>query len=479
MQQRPLKLFNQCLVSGAFPKQWKEGKIIPLPKDARATFCGPNSRPISILPVLSKLLEKIVFKQVQDYFYDYNLTTMYQHAYRAGHSTCTALTQMSDDWLKSIDDSMLVGTVLLDFSAAFDVIDHDILISKLSSYGFKSSAILWFRSYLSARSQRVYFNGALSNSKDLYCGIPQGSCLGPLLFSVFTNDMPYAISKANLTMYADDSTLYYAAPTSVELSQVLSSELSIIYEWIKNNKLILNISKTMSIIFGSNYRLSNNPKINLQIDGQTIQQVRTVKLLGLWLDSTLSWSEHIDKVVGKMGRAVAITRKCVPFLTSNLFRQVVCSLVLCHLDYCSVVWSSASNVLIQKLQVAQNKAARLVLGCSYRASVTDMHVRLGWLNVKERLSAILLKQFHRVINTHTPTFFYKNITCNSSNHSYSTRGASDGQITLPRPNSNSMKRAAFYRSVTLWNSLPNIIRQISDKVHFKRKLNLYMRNQSI
>lgn len=219
-------IFNKCLISGVCPKLWKEGKIIPLPKDTKSTFCGPNSRPISILPILSKLLEKIVFKQVQDYFSHNDLTTMFQHAYRSGHSTCTAMTQMSDSWLTSIDDSMLVGTILLDFSAAFDVIDHGNLISKLISYGFTSTAIKWFTSYLSERSQRVYFNGALSCSKSLDCEVPQGSCLRPLLFSIFTNDMPYVLSKATLTMFANDSTLYYAAPTCSELNQVLSCEVS-------------------------------------------------------------------------------------------------------------------------------------------------------------------------------------------------------------------------------------------------------------
>lgn len=125
-------------------------------------------------------------------------------------------------------------------------------------------------------------------------------------------------------------------------------EISKLYNWIKTNKLVLNISKTVSIIFGSKYRLSDNPKINLQVNSQNVQQVKKVKLLGLWLDSTLSWSDHINKVVAKMGRAVAVTRKCAHFLNSQLFSRVVCTLVLCHLDYCSVVWSAASSSHLKK-----------------------------------------------------------------------------------------------------------------------------------
>ena len=403
---------------------------------------------------------------------------MFQHAYRPSHSTCTAITQMYDSWLTSIDNSNLVGTVLLDFSAAFDVIDHNILISKLVNYGFKSSAIMWFRSYLSARSQRVYFNGALSSSRVLDCGVPQGSCLGPLLFSIFTNDMPYSINNANLTMYADDSTLYYAAPTCTELNHVLSNELSIIYNWIKTNKLVLNISKTICIIFGSNYRLSYNPKMNLQIEDQIIQQVKTVKLLGLWLDCALSWSDHVNKVVAKMGRAIAITRKCASFVTPLALHRIVCSLVLCHLDYCSVAWSSASKGLLGTLQVAQNRAARLVLGCSPRTSVVDMHKRLTWLTVEQRLSANLHLHFHKVIQTQTPRFIFNNIIYSSNVHTHSTRAASRGQMTLPRPKTNYMKKTVIDRSIAHWNSLPDDVSSIKGRACFKRMLRSHLQSHT-
>lgn len=230
----------------------------------------------------------------------------------------------------------------------------------------------------------------------------------------------------------------------------------------------------MSIIFGSKYRLSDNPKMNIQVNGQTIQQVKTVKLLGLWLDCTLSWSDHINKVVAKMGRAVAMTLKCAPFLNSQLFSRVVCTLVLCHLDYCSVVWSAASNCLLSKLQVAQNKAARLVLGCSSRTSVAEMHERLAWLMVKHRLSANILIYFHRIINTQTPKFLYDNIIYCSNTHSHYTRGAKSGQITLTLPKSDSMKRTVFYRSTVFWNNLPVVVREIKGKTGFKKRLRMYL-----
>ena len=213
------------------------------------------------------------------------------------------------------------------------------------------------RSYLTSRSQ-----SSLSNRRYVDCGIPQGSCLGPLLYSIFTNDLPLAVKQASLTMYADDSTLYYAASTCSELNQVLTVELNRVYDWIRSNKLVLNPSKTAAMLFGSSKKLAQESKLNLIIDGQHIQQVKKTKLLGVHLDGELSWSDHINKIAAKMGAGIGAARKFAPFLPPLLLNQIVCSLVLCHLDYCTGVWSSASKGLINKLQIMQNKAARLVLG---------------------------------------------------------------------------------------------------------------------
>ncbi len=195
---------------------WKESKIIPLLKKGKTDFSGSNCRPISILPILSKLLEKIIFKQILQYFRINGLFTNAQHGYRPGHSTSTALIQITDKWLACLDKK-LVGAVLLDYTAAFDVIDHDILIAKLKCYGFLLTALDWIGSYLSNRKQRVFHNGSFSEAKNINCGVPQGSCLGPLSFSIFINDLPYVVDKANIVMYADDSTMFSAAHTLTEL----------------------------------------------------------------------------------------------------------------------------------------------------------------------------------------------------------------------------------------------------------------------
>ena len=223
---------------------------------------------------------------------------------------------------------MLCGAVLLDFTAAFDVLEHKLLLEKLVCYGFKPSAATWMESSLINRSQRVFFNGSHSDSVLVESGIPQGSCLGPLMYSIFTNDLPQVLRSANLSMYADDTTVYASAKTAEELTVILNRELSSIGKWVLEKKMVLNLANRKSIIFGSNHSLRAEPEFRLCIDGISIKQVKVTKLLGVTLDDKLSWSKHINSIVNKMGKALAVVRRCRNHLTPDLRILVVSSLVL-------------------------------------------------------------------------------------------------------------------------------------------------------
>ena len=288
-------IFYRCLTNSSCPALWKEAKVIPLPKNKKATFSGANSRPISLLPVLSKILERIVFNQIQDYVINNELITKSQHAYRVGHSTNSAIVHMTDEWFKEIDNKIMVGTVMLHFSAAFYIIDHALLIAKLKCYGFADTTLSWMESYLSGRRQRVFFNGSLSVSKDVLCGVPQGICLGPLLFSIFTNDLPYVLEQRKVVMYVDESTLFCAASTCKELTDVLCKELQTVSDWVEENKLVLNITKTKCMVIGTRRKIARDSCLNLSMGGIPIEQVRNIKLLGIIIDDQLSWSDHIGQ----------------------------------------------------------------------------------------------------------------------------------------------------------------------------------------
>ena len=467
-------IFNQSLKWDVCPQVWKQAKIIPIPKNSKTNITGINSRPISILPVLAKMMEKCVFNQIQSYFSVNVLNSDFQHAYRNGLSTCTALTQLVDDCLMNADTKRLVGSVLLDFSAAFDIIDHNMLLDKLSCYGFTLSAVSWIKSYLSNRSQRVFYNGSLSDVKHIHCGIPQGSCLGPLLFTIFTNDMPLVLDRANIAMYSDDTTLYMSATNVEDLSVALNKELQCISEWVVNNKMILNISKTKSIIFGSQYMLKSKPKLNLYLRELEIEQVDEVKLLGVTLDSHLTWSTHIDNVTKKMGGGLSMIRRCAEFLTPTSAVQVIQALVISHLDYCPVVWSNAAKKDLHKLQIAQNKAARLALKCNIRLNTQLIHQNLSWLLVEQRLTASLAVFFRNICLNKKPNCLYTNIHYTCDRHQYKTRHVAMGRFTAPKPKTNAMKNTVMYRAMTFWNSLPLCITEIKDKRHFKKRLKHFL-----
>lgn len=463
-------IFNASIDKGIFPTSWKIAKVIPIRKNAKENLCAQNSRPISLLSVLSKILEKLITEQVKQFFRVNNLFTKFQHAYREGHSTATALTQMVDDCYNHIDNKKLVGAVLLDFSSAFDLLDHEILLEKLKSYGFSLLAVNWFESYLSGRKQSVFYNGSFSSLKELKCGVPQGSCLGPLLFSIFTNDLPLVLDHAKAVMYADDTTIYFPAASADALTETLNAELNSVVSWTNANRLVLNVLKTKTILFGSNIKLKENPKLKIVINSTTVSQVEDTKLLGVILDSTLKWSKHIEGMAAIMGRQLALIRSCSKYFPKDLFPLVIKTMVLSHLHYCSVVWSCASEKDMEKLQLVQNKAARIALNCSRYTSIQRMHRTLGWPLVKNKFNFALICFLRNIVVSKYPTVLYEKLFFSCVMHSVNTRHAAHGHFTLPVCNTTTGQKSVTFRGMKVWNSLPAHITDIANRNLFKKCL---------
>ena len=368
-------------------------------------------------------MEKIVYEQVQVYFDSNKLNTDFQHAYRHGHS-------------------------------AFDVIDPLLLLNKLKAYGFCATALRWMETYLTTRGQLVFFNGSFSNIHQINCGVPHGSCLGPLLFSIFINDLPLVLDQTKMAIYADDSTLWSADPLINNINIILDRELQWVANWVSDNKLVLNIAKTKSILIGSKHQLEAKPKLNLFIDNIHIEQVNEVKLLGITIDSALSWSKHIDNIVRRMGRGVAMVRRVSRYMTVEIRRQVLSAIVLSLLDYCFIVWSSTSKGDLEKLQKAQNKAARCALNCNYRTNISLMHIRLRWLTVCQRVSYVLLNFVRNLKALQAPCVLYRKLSSHYAQHDYSTRHATEERFILPCVNSGTIQKSVMYRAIVLWNEMP-------------------------
>jgi len=473
---RPLcYIINLSLITSEYPTAWKRAKVVPLPKSSTTRLSGPNSRPISLLPAFSKVMEKVVSSQISDYFRVNDLMSPYQHAYRKHHSTCTALLHLVDDWYRKIDQGNIVGVIFLDFSAAFDLVDHSFLLQKLACYGFSDTAVHWMNSYLAGREQCVHFNGTNSPFREVNCGVPQGSCLGPLLFTIFTNDLPFAVRETIPEMYADDTSAYTCSPSVETVTVNLQEDLNNICNWVRLNRLFLNANKTMCMLIGSRPKMSKKPKLTLFADGCPIQQVTTMKLLGSTLDECLTWDLHVEETIKKMARSLGAIRRSVAYLDQSLVKMLTETLTLQHLDYCAAVWASTTQKNITALQVMQNKAGRLTLGTN-RTPIKHMHNVLSWLTVSERLYVSSMCTLHKVLLAREPSLLYSRLHLVSGQHSYHTRHAARQNLRTEKPKTNSLKKSFTYRAASDWNKLSHELQTANTSRIFRRQLVKHMRD---
>ena len=330
-------IFNRSITCGIFPDEWKCSKVIPLFKQGER-FDLNNYRPISVTPIIAKVLERIVYNQLYGYLTMNNLISSQQSGFRSLHSTVTALLHATDNWAFNIDKGNINTVVFLDLKKAFDTVDHDILLSKLEAYGIKDSTYSFFKSYLNIRTQKCVVNGSISESKSLAFGIPQGTILGPLLFILYINDLPNCLENSEPQMYADDTHLTFAGNNVDIIEQKLNQDLISVSNWLVANKLTLNKSKTEFMVIGSRQRLGafdRSPA--LKIDNVLIKQVGSTKSFGVHVDEHLTWNTHISHISKKIASGIGAIKRCRPFAPTEALVCAYNAIVQPHFDYCDIV----------------------------------------------------------------------------------------------------------------------------------------------
>ena len=381
-------IFTKSIITGIYPTEWKMARVTPVFKKGEKSDLN-NYRPISVIPVVSKVFEKIVYDQLYQYLNDNQLLSSCQSGFRSLHSTLTALLEATNSWSVSIDNGFLNGVVFIDLKKAFDTIDHEIILRKLSYFGADQATAKWFQSYLSNRTQRCNVNGNLSTASTVTCGVPQGSILSPLLFLMYINDLPNCLRVAAPRMFADDTSITLSAKTVADLKLAVTSELNNLTCWLRANKLSLNVAKTELMIIGSRQRLNTQcEEINISIDDRTIKRVDHIKSLGLTIDAQLSWSKHVDEISKKVSSAIGALKRVRPFIPTDVAVQIYNALILPHFDYCSPVWDGMSGCLSDKLQKLQNRAARVITQSPFDTSSNLLLAMLRW----EKLSLRRKKQ---------------------------------------------------------------------------------------
>ena len=356
---KPLCLiFNKSLTEGQFPNLMKPADVVPLYKGKSREYVT-NYRPISLLITISKILEKIVYKRTYQHLENTNQLYKSQYGFRSKHSCENAISELTSEIIKGNDIGLHTLTVFLDLSKAFDTLNHNILYEKLNRYGIRGTCLNWFRSYLSNRTLRVKCktedigNIAYSDLQNVDYGAPQGSCLGPLLFLIFSNDINLHLQHVSCILFADDTTLYISHRNLRYARWCLSEDLHTLSDWFKANKLTLNLSKTVAMHFSRKKETNTEP---LTVSDNKIHFVDSTKFLGVWLDKNLNWQTHINKLTNKLNSNLTLLKRSKNLLSVDTKKLIYYAHIYSHLSYCILTWGcNLRNVDLNRLQSIQNK----------------------------------------------------------------------------------------------------------------------------
>ena len=407
-------IINTSLSTADFSDELKKAFVTPLIKKA-ILDCEilKNYRPVSNLSFLSKLIERIVCVQLIDHLKHNNLYEVFQSAYRQLHSTETALLRVQNDLLQAVDSHGGAILVLLDLSAAFDTIDHNILLDILDkSFGIRGDALQWFSSYLKDRTQRVQIGSSFSDEHKLSYGVPQGSVLGPILFTIYTTPLGRIIRKHGLTfhLYADDTQLYIAfkpCSTTSKTEAIARIEACVedIRIWMTNNLLKLNDDKTELIIITTREDISKIVNISINVGGHQITPKEDPpRNLGVLFDSTCSLDAHVSKICKCINYNLYSVGKIRRYIDKPTAEKIINASVTSRLDYCNSLLYGAKSDLVKKLQCCQNNAARIIMQRRKYDRVTPILKDLHWLPVQQRIYFKILLITYKALNGKAPEY---------------------------------------------------------------------------
>ena len=435
----------------------KFAQVVPLHKK-NSTLVKSNYRPVSILPIFSKIFERVMFNQLIDFF-DLHFNP-YLSAFRPGFGCQSVLLRILEDWRKALDDNCYVATVLMDLSKAFDCLPHDLLLLKLKAYGLDENALHLISSYLINRKQCVKLGSLCSSYQPLVKGVPQGSILGPLLFNVFVNDIFSFVTDSSLYNYADDNTLSYVSEDVNNLVNVLEKDSKSLIEWFNLNKMQANPDKFQAMAIGKK-TISEN--ISFNFDSVVIKPDQEIKLLGVDIDYLLNFNTHISNICRKASRQLNVLKRIGKHLCKLGKLTIYHSFIMSNLNYCPLAWHFCSEQNTKKLEKIQERALRFIYD-DYCSNYDELLSKSSLPTLKLRRMRAMAIQVFNILHKESPVYLHDLI--NVKHHSYSFRYTNTAVLPQVRTTTYGLKSFRF-SAAKLWNSLPNEFRSIASFNQFK------------
>ena len=470
-------IFNLSISKGVYPDLFKIAKVIPLFKKGDPSLVS-NYRPISILPIFSKLLEKVVHKRLFSFLStgasigSGSVLSDHQYGFRPKLSTACALVDVTEFVRVNIDKGRCVLGLFLDFYKAFNMVDHFVLLGKLSLLGVRGIAFEWFKSYLSNRSQFVCYDGKYSDLASVSKGVPQGSVLGPLLFLIYINDLPPSPNlDTHTVLFADDSNFFVVSndlPSAVAKAQLL---LNHVRDWCEQNGMLLNSSKSSIIHFRTPYHMSEpSPTIFVFYGTDIIPQCSCVKLLGVHVDCFLSFKTHISYTHSIISRQVSMLHRANQFLPPDVMLSLYYAFVLPYLSYCCTVWGNTNYSSLRQLRTAQNRAVKATFRLPRLYPTADLYSDTGLDALDVVIKKQNLKLAHRAFNFSLPPNILSYFDLASTRKCQTLLRSSVHQFRLPKRVSSAAQRSPIYRAIALWNSIPSELSLIKNSSSLCRKI---------
>ena len=419
---------------GVFPESLKLAKIIPIHKRGDSRIPS-NFRPISLLPYLSKIFEKVVFSRLINHISTNNILTPYQFGFQKNTSTLDALIHFTELMYDSLNSRKTCLNVLIDFSKAFDTVNHDILLRKLHRYGVCGSALLWFESYLKDREQFVSIGDMSSDIKISNISVPQGSVLGTILFLVYVNDLPNISDAFSPTMFADDCTLSVIGLDIENITAICNSELAEFESWAVANRLSINIDKTKCLLVSNIYHPDD---LNVFFNGQNLEFVDCTKFLGITIDSNLKFDKHIKEICSKVSKSLGIIYRIRDVIPYSCLKNLYFNLIHPYLIYCLPIFGATYSNHLQPLIVLQKRAIRTIS-------------RAGYFDASEPLFKLQnILKFKDLYKHSLACYVFKNpglLNTFSRTHDYQTRNRN--LLLLPFERLRSTSQSVIFNSMNI------------------------------